>query len=362
MGSRLLCGTNTAYLTTKCGQSRLCELTNASEIRWGRRLDDFSEAQITVLIGGNEAKACCDCLGDLEPWCSEVHIVREGEVVWLGPIVKVKYHWDRVIVTARDVSAWLEKRVPEIIFDNRGDPTGMLLNDIAYQIILQAMSEDDSPCILNNLVFVSDPLDEGTGRRVYPAFVSTALEYLKSLAETGMDWRVIGRSIILSGDELTTVRIGTLQAEHFVGDPGITVTKDGLLLANRWYVNRGDGAAVSAEDTASIQSCYGLHEDQLPDDHGIYDVANALDTAQDYVAATKSVPRILDVPAGVRLSADAPISLDQLIPGVRINVAITNLCFPIQQAFKLLEVNVVQTPEDESIAITLGAINQTGRI
>lgn len=135
------CSTHTAFIQGKCNRARLCELTDASEITYNRKLDDISTATVVIPITGNDDSACCECLGDVEPWCHQLTIVREGDgVVWTGPIQKVNYGRNEVVIEASDKLAWLLYRVNEInLCYGTGDPgcapAATDLADIAIDII-----------------------------------------------------------------------------------------------------------------------------------------------------------------------------------------------------------------------------------
>lgn len=115
------CSQHVAYIQDKCGGPRLCELSDISSLQYDRRLDDISQAFVEIPISGDADIACCTCLGQVEPWCHVLTIVREGDgVVWTGPVQKVTYSRDKVRIDASDKLAWLKKRVISIPFGDKG--------------------------------------------------------------------------------------------------------------------------------------------------------------------------------------------------------------------------------------------------
>lgn len=120
-GGRLGClDTIEAIVTDQCGGPRICALTNISSVEFNRILDDVSTATVIVPIstGVSTNKPCCDCLDIIEPWCHELHIIRNGEEVWTGPIINITYANTQVTVEAADVLAWTQVRVPQGVLDN----------------------------------------------------------------------------------------------------------------------------------------------------------------------------------------------------------------------------------------------------
>lgn len=345
------CGLNRAYVTGQCGGPRICSLENASEISWDRRLDDVSEAHVVIPIGGDPTTACCECLGDVEPWCHELQIVREDEVVWLGPITKVTYGFTEVEIFAKDVAWWLSVRTPEIA--TPVDPNEVLnLSEIAQQILDVAFAEEDQACILQSVVRSESTL---SGSRDYPGLstdvLANSLDYWLNLAETGLDFTVVNRSIIFGDALLPTMAVSTLTDSLIMGD--VRFSKDGNLAANRWFVKWKSGV----EQADSAHECYGLIERNKTFEE-INDATSAQETAQAYIDATRIVPRILEFPDNTQISPDAPFSIMQLIPGVRFDVALTGLCTEVFASFRLTNMSVTQTgTEDEKVAISLSPVS-----
>jgi hypothetical protein len=355
MRNRLGCGLNEAFVTWRCGTPRLCSITGATSIIWGRELDDISEAEVIVQLGADTDEDCCECLGDLEPWCHELHITRDGSVVWLGPITQVVYGFEQVTIRAMDVLAWGLVRVADDDINYREAGEGGLgpanLTDIALDVLGEAFGEDD-PCILEYIQATPSNLDPTY--RFFPALTATAFEQLDSIAATGLDYSAVGRTIFLGPEQVPAAAIGTLTDDMILDD--VTMTKDGMLQANRWWVHYQDDEGFAAIGEAP-QYCYGLLERVRAADDGLQTVDDANTTADIYAAAAGNTPRILEVTEGAKLSPQTPWSINDMIPGVRVDVALTRLCVDIQQSFRLSAMQVRQTVEGEEIGITLSPLN-----
>lgn len=354
---RLGCGVNEAYLTWKCGTPRFCPLPTASEITWSRHLNDISEAQVVIPLSGDGTDTCCDCLGDVEPWCHELHIARDGKDVWLGPVTEIVYEFDKVTIRALDLLGWATVRVAEVDIDytiaTGAGPADWTTIGIA---ILDVAFVEDDPCLLP---YLSTSLSGYVGEQKFLAYTDSAFDQLDALAGTGLEYTVVGRTVILASPNVPTTPIATLLDEHILG--AVQLTKSGLLQADRWFVHfdKDDEAIPPGPGMAEAanQYCYGLLERIRSTDTALANVASADVVANVYVAAASVAPRLLEIPDGSQLSPEAPWTIDQMIPGCRVDVGITRLCVDATQSFILAGVNIRQTKDGEEVTVTLGPLN-----
>jgi hypothetical protein len=356
---RLGCGVNEAYITWKCGTPRFCPVLDTTEITYGRTLNDISEATVVVSLAGTADETCCECLGDVEPWCHELHIARDGVDVWLGPITEVVYEFDKVTIRALDLLGWSTVRIAEVDISNATLGGAPLIDMTVFaQAILDVAFAEDDPCILD---YVSSSLTGILGARTFPAYADTAFDQLDAIAQTAsLDYTVVGRTTILTGPAVPTTPIATLLDDHIIGT--VELTKSGLQQANRWFVHYDDddtdippGPGVAS---ASDQYCCGLIE-RMKTGTGIPAKESAEQAAQDLLDATPyaAAPRLLEIPDGSQLSPEAPWPFEAMIPGVRIDVGVTRLCVDATQSFRLVGVQVRQTKDGEEVTISTGPLN-----
>jgi len=354
---RLGCGVNEAYITWKCGTPRFCPVLNASEVTYARHLNDISEAQVVVPISGTSEDECCECLGDLEPWCHELHIARDGKDVWLGPITEVVYEYSQVTIRALDLLGWATVRVSEIPIDYTA-ATGAGPADwttIGRAVLDVAFAEDD-PCLLP---YVSASPSGYVGEQKFNPYDLSAFDQLDQLAQSGLEYTTVGRTVVLSSPNVPTTPIATLLDEHILG--AVQLTKTGLLQADRWYVHFQDDTSAIPPGPgladAPDKYCYGLIERIRSTDTALANAASADVVAGIYLGATAIAPRLLEIPDGSQLSPEAPWTIDAMIPGVRVDVGVTRLCVPATQSFRLTGVQVRQSEKGEEITVTLGPLN-----
>lgn len=448
------CSQHVCYIQDKCNGPRLCELSDVTSLQYDRRLDDISQAFVEVAISGDSDSPCCSCLGDVEPWCHVLTIVREGDgVVWTGPVQKVTYSSDKVRIDAADKLAWLKVRVISIPFGDKGrsvedvvlnstttvtsatvnppfstvnNPSINFTSDIGKSIsgngipagtiitavlsptsitISQAATvtatnvvvtilnlqvpittrasdyarlamsdDDDSPCFMDCVLDLGDGLvtleeQEFSGREIYfPSFDGpTAWDKYQFFGTIGINFTVINQCLILSPPTLPDAAIGILTDEMILGD--YDIIKNGELQGNQYYVDYDN-------DNDAIQTCIPEGSLVVPcpaqaftDDLGCYGrvmkiepnnnypgLAVATVVANNALSATKITPRQLEFPSSTRLSPEVPWELSDMIPGQRIDVAITKLCIPIFQSFLLQQVQVQDGANGEQISITLQSI------
>lgn len=385
------------YVTDQCGSPRICSLTNVQDVSFNRVLDDISEAIVTVAVGSgvSTSKPCCDCLDLIEPWCHELQIIRNGELVWTGPIIAVTYGYEKVAIEARDVVAWTQVRIPIGKLDNvtakdaSGNilyPNGQEITDIAMDVLETAFNEHD-PCVLDYVVqtdlnnrptlFANTKVSPENG---FSAFEGTVFDWLELLADNGLDYTTIGRSIVLSVENVNQAQLGTLRDEHILGE--VEVTKDGYSMATRiWTRFEQDDNADQCEaqnpdldsipcpalsEAANIRNsvnerkgavCYGPIE-RLFDDSAPFDYTTAKQTGDAYIRDGSVAPRLVNFPSGTRLSPDTPWGINDMVPGQKIFTSLSGLCLEVHQPFKILEMTYsLSSGGDEEISISLGAFN-----
>ena len=355
---RLGCGTGGAFITGQCGFPTVCVLDNITRLHWERALDEVSNAEIIIGLGGDENSPCCECLSEIEPWCHELHITRNGIEEWVGPITQVIYSFNQVRITAVDMIGWLDVKIPAV--ESNFTDMDYDLTDIAFgfsdSILNVALSESNA-CILDDVQSYPNNI---SGKRKYIAFGATSLEYLNDLAQSGLNYTTLGRSIILSGEIDQLVPLTILRDEHILGE--IEVTKNGLQQGNRWYVHYdGDGGIPAVYSTSSPDTfCYGRVERMRTEDT-LQTAADAQVVGGLYAEASKIAPRMIEVPEGSKLSPETPWTLSQMVCGARVDVQLSKLCFPVEQSFILSAMEVDETAEDgEEIKITLTPINSVG--
>lgn len=339
MAGPLGCAQDYTISITGRGGSPTLGQVEPETLVWGRVLDDTSTAEVVVPMGGDVA--CCELLGRTRSWCHEFVVHRDGVRVWEGPIARIEYGRDSTFIRAKDVSAWLFKRKIRTLIDYTTTGLGAAdLATIAQAIVRDALAIDD-PQVLPYLLVLASGV---TGQRQYAPDSAYAGDELRELARTGIDWTALGRRLII-GPETALARLPTLLDEHFIGE--LTVIEDGDAAATAaTVIGKGVKATSGGEGTCGLLEVLAKEEQ-------ILDTASAQAESDAIVAAGSPTPVYVDVPDGARLAPEAPVGINDLIPGVVAPVAVAEVCRPVTTDLRLQRLSVRFDGDGEQVAVTL---------
>lgn len=312
----------------------------SDDLTWARELNTISTATIRVGLSGGSTD-CCALAASLRTWGHQIRISRDGTLVWEGPIVHLEYGRDELIITARDVIAWLGRRVVRSVLDFRA---GEDLSEIARQLIEHGFQRDDP----NVLAYMQVQASNIRGERYYgtgePKYV---LDDLNELARTGVDYTAIGRRIAVF-PELSSQTLRTFRQDDFLDE--LRVIEDGLSGATYAQV-RGSGVVG---EFGGVDDFYGLLERAEAEDN-ILDQATVDLRAQAIVEAGNPVPIYVKTPGQARLACTAPADINDLVPGVLVPIALAvgEVCRPVSTLMRLIAIDVAVGADDETVSISL---------
>lgn len=300
-----------ALITDRCNKATLAEV-KFEQLTWGRVLDDVSEAKLTVPAGQ------CDKLGDVRAWRHELHVIRNNDEVWCGPVVTPVPCRSGMTLVAQDPFGWLGVRVVHNTLcystDCGGAPApGVLL---AQRIVRDALEPDD-PCLLEWV----QAIGAGTPQeRTYLANSGYSLAALQDLAKGGCDFTAIGRRMILMQEGYELAQLPMLTCDHFAGD--VCTSDDGFGAASRAVVTgkAADGTTVVTGTAGGVDDYLGLVEVLLNDD-SVRTAAAATTQAQGLLSPI--APLLVQPPQGSGLTPDAPVGINDLVPGVMVGVTLS---------------------------------------
>jgi len=318
-----------------------------TQISWSRLLDETSSARV---IAGGSGRDCCEECEDLlnvRPWRNELAIFRGGQAVWIGPIVSLAVEDSDISIEARDLSAWLGKRLihqDHFLF-------GVDLVTIFTTFVADALAPDPSP----NINVISTPSGILGDREVLATSFRICEDEIGELARTGVDWTCVLRDLTVAGQEIQTPPIGLLVDEHFVEVPQIEI--DGSVQTNSVTVT-GSGGGAYGENVFATQNSppavindFGLLE-RVDSEAEIIDFGSVAQAAQ--TRLDRDAVPIAFIRSG-RVVPDAPLDIDDLIPGARVIVQLSSPCIPVAGTFRLSGVDV-EVSNEESITLTFQPI------
>lgn len=326
-----------------------------SEVEWSRVLDDFSEATVVIPLSGPE---CCGILNQIQVWHHELQLFRDGKYVWSGPIVNVTGDRTSVTLVARDLFALIQKRIihNQICFalacapTPPGAPADLAI--IATALINDALAVDG-----HNYV-IDATLCGRIGERLYQPG-ENAFGALQETFRLGLDGTCLGRKIVLGGANggLPFGRSATLGCDDFLGN--LAFEQDGLAAATR-AITIGEGvigvAVAPGADVNGEHPYYGLLEYVSPDRQELNTQPLADQAAAAIITSTFPPPTNLVTPTGSQLSPNAPITIDELVPGTITTVIVDCLCRDVQADLVLLKLEVTWTPDGEVVQVTYGSL------
>jgi hypothetical protein len=353
-------------------------VTPIARIVYGRKRDDISNCIVDTSGFGDD---CCALLSEVRSWIHELVVFRDGKRVWEGPITRVTYMQDAVEIEAKDVLAYLYRRILRQGYND----TYRFVNGVqvgqttvvqrARKIAMNALAPDD-PNLLGYLTSIDYP-DDAKQSRVVQDWTKTAWEDIDDLAaNAGLDYTAIGRRILFWDTHRPIGRLPEWRDENF-NDPPV-ITEYGMLLATGFGVTNNAGIYGSAtrNNTPYPGNPYGIVEQlasaygETEDDAGAEEtltreaqerLEETLNTqAERSIAKRWPTPLIVRVPDNSALTPDTPVPFEYLVPGVWIPLRARSTCRELAQWQKLDFVNVEQTPEGERITVTLSPAPNSG--
>lgn len=336
------CGEYRVVFGDRCGTHILCSMDNdINSLEFGRVLDETSEAVVGITIpGSSDGSTCCECVGSIRTWAHSISVYRDGALVWgPGPVTNTLMNMNKATIKAQDISAWLNRRVirEKMVF------TKVDIVEIAVAIIRHALLPDD-PCNifdLMNVTYGGVKID-----KTIEANKSYAGDVLRDLAKIGLDFTVVGATIILAPN-IEFGPIATLQDEDFLAE--IEVEERGEETATKWYVN---GKSVTGT-SGGTDPVYGLIEQISGESENVEDLDAANEEAKNRLIASNPSPMYVNIPDGSTLSPNAPVCFDHLVPGSLVNVDLRGLCKPFAFQNRLTAVRVSVDSNGEAVQVTL---------
>lgn len=323
----------TAELRTRGGRRRVATLGQVTGVTWTRTLSETSWATVTVKPRG---RGCSAALDGAIPWGHELALYRDRELVWCGPLMDEPDDGNTVTLSALDLSAWLGKRLVHDGYDTTGEPAD--LTTIAWGLLRDALSPDD-PGVLQH---VDARLTGVTAERWVDPETTMADADLAQLVALGLDWTMVGRRMVLFGRAESLGRIAHLYGRHFTGP--LPSVRAGAGVVTRAVVQ---GGGVRGE-AGGVHPVLGLLEDLVSSS-----TVESDEDAATLAAAHLYTPTVLLSGTELRLTARAPVSIHQLVPGVVAAVSGAGAaCRVTGTAAQLTKVTVEWSPTGESVSPT----------
>ncbi len=347
------CAGHTAYLYDRGGTTRIGELGPLISVQWGRIRDDISTAQVVM-----KNPDCAEIAAQIEPGRHELVIYKGGHRVWEGPITLATYERAATTIEAKDVVHYLERLIMKSAYNN-AYPNVVTTVQRAVNIIsgeLPRREAENPPVnVLPHLHAIHQDDDAKTARNTL-AYQKTVFDDLDDLAaKSGIDYTTVGRSIYVFDTHTLLGRTATLTEEDIVGD--IIVSVYGMDLATFAAVSGADGTYGTAGGKDDyygwVEVLASAYDENADADQEAPSQAELNSQAERNISGRNPTPVNVRVPDGSTLSPRSAISIDDLVPGVEVPLLATLTGRQFSQMQKLDKVDVSDSADGVTIAITL---------
>jgi hypothetical protein len=347
------CETHTAYVYDRGGTRRIAQIDGITSLSWERVADDISFGDISVV---NPSPGCQTVLNAMEPGRHEIVIFRGANRVWEGPLTLMSYSRDTVNIQARDVMHYAYRIAQSREYDNRYPNIGKVVGRAQLQLVTELGRREVEDPPINVVPFIraitrSD--DAGTSRWT-TTYQKTVFDDIDDMAaNSGLDYVVVGRSIILHDTNTVLGKTPTLTDGDIIGD--IIVTVYGMEMATFAVVTGADGAYGVFGGTDGYYGRVEVVDDAYDEEEGS-DAPSQEELnsqAQRNLSGRLPTPIEVRVPDGSRLSPSCPINLEDLVPGVVIPLRATLTARTFSQNQKLRKLRVVEDASGEQILLTM---------
>lgn len=311
-----------------------------ASVKWNREKNEVSQAEVEAVVSPAVADR-------LEPWLHTLTIYRDGLLVWHGIIVRTVAGSRRVRIAARDGS---------VFFDRRRVPIGRTwFNHDATQV-MRTMVEDacgyqDATGLVDNLAALESRIWVTSTYTPSECLVAEAVD---DVVKQGLVWCVSSGRLLI-GPIGAQRRTGILSDHHLDGN--VTVVKDGMeTVTDAHITGKGVWGQWAAEESPLplLQS--------LGKADGAISQEDCEEVARREVEDASVTPRRLAMPSSARLLPTAPVSIEDLVPGVVVPVSSTQTGIRVASDMSVREVSVTADDGGESINVTLSEIHVTDRV
>jgi len=361
----LSCTLHTAELFDRGGRKKIGSLGPLTRVKWERRRDDISVAQIWI---ATVDKSCAEVLRLAETNRTELVIFRGDKRVWEGPINRIAYQGASVEIEAKDLMYYVQRTIMRNEYDNRYPNVGLVLDRIERVLTAELARKEalDPSCnILNHVRYIYADTEHGgtdarTAAHTLP-YEMTVFQHLDNYAwRGGVDYTVVGRSIMFFDVHTRIGQTPMVTADDFIGDP--VITQYGAELTT--YVAMTDGKGHWGE-AGGIDPYYGewevLHQayDENastpdPEDDNEPSVAEMTSQARRSWIQGIRPALVVRIPDNTRLNPAGVLTIEDLVPGVWIPLTATLPGRTLSQMQKLDNMSVEETAEGgEEIKVTL---------
>lgn len=259
---------------------------------WGREQNEVSICDLEVAT-----EAVSDITEDIRPWLHWVTFWHDDVAVWTGPIQSARLRSQTTAISSRDPSTFMWRtRLP--ISRTWVETTPARIAELLWQRMFELHRIRTVPFVMDSLGTASFSVTAQADQRML-------YQFMDDLVKFGLNWTVIaGRPVL--GDFPSTA-VAELQECDFMVE--LERMRDGTQTFNDIRVQ---GQNYVTTVTASLAD---LHLQNIVSIDDVFGVSNITKAARQAVQQQSQIRDVLYVPAAATLHPEAPVTLDDLVPG-----------------------------------------------
>lgn len=361
--------THTVWVMDRGGQTRIGVLNDIAQLQWTRRRDAVSDA--TIRIAMDDCSSQRDLLALIEPHRTEIVVFRGKDRVWEGPVWRTTDHPDYFEIYVKDVLAYIYATPLTVVWDrrhpNESEVTTLLGEMIEYTLTndytirnpaggvlpITAWENLDPPVNLVPFLTIHHfPNEAKTSDRTF-AYEMTIGDYLQIKGRSGgIDFTAIGRAIHIWDTSRWIGETRPLTEADFENPPiASAYGADHTIFA---YVPTEDeryGSAGTPDDYyGPWTKIFTLYNEQATDEPTQAELDSQ---ASRNTAGRTPVPLEVRIPDNSTIRLDDSLTINDLIPGVRVPLVTRMNVRNISQPQKLQSVVVTEDGAGENVQVTL---------
>jgi hypothetical protein len=358
---------HSVYIFDRGGELRVAQLLDVSEITWRRDRDGVSEADIR--IEGSACSGQAKILAAIEPMRSEVVIYRGNDRVWEGPVWRVGWHANYVEINAHDVMQYVFGTPLSQEYDNRmradydtnGDPIVIYTQPTEVLNRIKGILDHELPVwealnppinVLPHVVYhhsAGEPKTTSYTKK----YEMTVGEHIAHMAHySGIDYTCVGRAIHFWDVDQHLGQTRTLTEKDFFAE--VIITAYGADLVTHAIVVAEDGTYGEASNPSSYYGPWTKIHTSFNENGTDAPLQSELDSqAQRALAGRNPVPVEVRVPDGSGIRLTETLTINDLVPGVKVPVLATLNARQMSQMQKLDFLVVTESADGETIQVTL---------
>jgi len=305
--------------------------TRLRSLSWGREARNTSQAEMSAVMDAEVANR-------LEPWVHLLTIYRDGILVWHGPVTTISWTGGQATIEAADGSVMFSRRR---IASNREwrqhDAT-----QVMRTMVEDAVGFMDPAGLVEAIDTVESRLWVTSS---YVAAESTLDAAVNDLEKQGLMWTVSAGRLLIGpvGAQRTTQQFTD---RHFDGK--VTIVKDGTeMVTDALVTGKGVWGVYTAGPTP-----YGMLQSIEKADGAVRE-QDCIDQARRIVLDSQAAPRRIVISGNSRLLPSAPVTIEELIPGVHIPIASAQTGVLVGSTMQLKKLDVDVDKGGEKVKITL---------